>query len=401
LLANATGHDAQLQTLLAKGQQLTAEGRWLRYNGPVGCGKSASAQEVWYLSVSRIVDPHPLARATSLPLEIAAGPAATVDDAMTPTIFSTDETQSLLETATIDPAQTATSPPIEPTATNIATLAAIPSPVPSLSPTPLSLTETAVATNVSGTFTPTATVTPASGTASATPVEASATPLPSATATDQNPNDKGMLELEDLAMAFLDSGGIDSWTIKIDSSDSITITVAPAASVDIVLSVLDDTGATIVDRHDQATSGEVETITDLKLNQPGLYKLYITAEPNDQTNYALMILGSESYGFIFKGNLSDSSPRSDSLAADNDHFWFFSASDGENINLSVSPIGEADPYLELYGSDGSRLLTIDNTDVSEAETLENYSILADGMYAIRVGEFDFAPMSYQITLDKT
>jgi len=89
LLANATGHDAQLQSLLAEGQQLTAEGRWLRYNGPVGCGKSASAQEVWYLSVSRIVDPHPLARATSMPLEIAAGPIGIVDDSTTPTPFST------------------------------------------------------------------------------------------------------------------------------------------------------------------------------------------------------------------------------------------------------------------------------------------------------------------------
>jgi hypothetical protein len=243
--------------------------------------------------------------------------------------------------------------------------------------------------------------TPASGTASATPLEGSATPRPSTTPSDQEPNDKGLLDFEDLAMASLSSGGIDNWTLRVDSSNSITITVAPAASVNIVITVLDDTGAAIVDRHDQASAGEVETITDLNLTQPGLYQLYITAEPNDQTNYALMILDSESYDFIFKGNLSDSTPRSDSLKADKDHFWFFSASDGDNINMSVTPIGETDPYLELYGSDGSWLLTIDNTGSGETETLENYSMLANGMYAIRVGEFDFAPMSYQITLNKT
>ena len=395
LLANATGHDAQLQTLLAEGQQLTAQGRWLRYNGPVGCGKSATAQEVWYLSASRIVDPHPLALATSLPLEVAAGPTAIADDSMTPALFSTDETSSVLETATADPAMTAVAPPLEATVTNTAPLAATPSSVPSPAQTPISLTATAVATSPAATVTPTITGTLASGTASATPIEASAT------RSDQDLNNKGLLDFEDLAMASLTSGSIDNWTIRVDSIDSITITVAPAASVNIVLSVLDDTGAAVIDRHNEASAGEVETITDLNLTQPGLYQLYITAEPNDQTNYALMILDSESYDFTFKGNLSDSSPRTDSLKADNDHFWFFSASDGENINISVTPIGEADPYLEFYGSDGARLLTIDNTGSGETETLENYSILANGMYAIRVGEFDFAAMSYQITLSKT
>ena len=114
-----------------------------------------------------------------------------------------------------------------------------------------------------------------------------------------------------------------------------------------------------------------------------------------------MVLDSESYSFIFKGSLRDSSLRSDSLAVDHDHYWFFSASDGESVNMSVTPSGQGDPYLELYGPDAARLLTIDNTGSGETEPLENYSILANGMYAIRVGEFDFAEMSYQITLSKT
>jgi hypothetical protein len=220
-------------------------------------------------------------------------------------------------------------------------------------------------------------------------------------ATNGEVNNKGQLEIEELTMGALNSGMIDNWTISLDHGDYVTVTVAPGALVNITLSVLDDTGVPIIDGQDLAPAGEVETIYGLYLTHPGLYQLYITAEPNDYTNYALMVLDSKSYSFIFKGSLRDSSPRSELLAGDTDHFWFFSASDGESINMSVTPSGQGDPYLELYGPDGARLLTIENTGNGETETLENYSILANGMYAIRVGEFDFAEMSYQIALSKT
>ncbi|UCC51496.1 MAG: hypothetical protein JSV68_20680 [Anaerolineaceae bacterium] len=396
LLANATGHDAQLRTLLPQGQQLTAEGRWLRYKGPVGCGKSASAQEVWYLSVNRIVDPHPLARITTAPLEIASGPTGIPDASVTPMPSSTGEIPGILQTATIESVPTVTIAPLAATETSVAPPAATPSPLPSPSPTPPQMTETAIATNTAVTITATSTVT-------GTPVEgtASATPQSSATPSDREINDKGLLDFEDLAIATLNSGVIDNWTMNIDNSDAITVTVAPATSVNIVLSILDDNGVAIDDRQDRALAGGVETITNLSLTEPGPYQLYISTEPDDQTTYAVMILDDESYNFTFKGTLDDNSPRNDTLKVDNDHFWFFPASDGDNIDMTVTPIGQTDPYLELYGSDATRLLTIDNTGSGEQETLENYSILANGMYAIRVGEFDFAEMSYRISLSKS
>ena len=216
----------------------------------------------------------------------------------------------------------------------------------------------------------------------------------------QGPNPKGQLDYEDLVMSTLESGAVDSWTLTIDSQEFLTITVAPASSANILLSVLTENGQIVVDRHDQAPAGEVETITNLSLSEPGSYQIQISSDPTEESNYALMVMNAESYNFNFRGTLSPGEQRSDSLPANSDHFWFFSASDGETISMQVTPYDQGDAYVELYGPDGSRLLTIDDSDNGEAEILDNHSILATGMYGIRVGEFDYFAMSYQIVVNK-
>ncbi len=200
---------------------------------------------------------------------------------------------------------------------------------------------------------------------------------------------------------MLDSGVQERWTLPIDTSDSITITVAPASTANIFISVIDENGAIIVDAQDRGPAGEVETIEALNLREPGIYEIYINTEPAMETDYALMVMNSESYSFDFRGTLIPSSPRSDSLKPDNDHFWFFSLSEGSNISIRVIPDSQADPYLELYDPQGSRVLTIDNTNTGETELLEDYEALTGGLFSIRVGEFDFAAMSYQILLTRS
>ena len=212
------------------------------------------------------------------------------------------------------------------------------------------------------------------------------------------PDVKGELDFEELVISNLESGAVDIWALEIDSSMFVTITVAPASSTNILISVLDENGKTVVDRQDKSPAGEVETISKLSLTSPGLYQVQIISDPAEKSNYALMVMNTYSYNFDFRGTLGLGELRTDSLPEKSDHFWFFSASDGETISLRVSPKNQGDVYLELYGTNGSRLLTIDSYGSGKAEALENYSILATGMYGIRVGEFDFAAMSYDIVV---
>lgn len=233
-----------------------------------------------------------------------------------------------------------------------------------------------------------------------TPRPPTPTPGPTATPSGSTPVDKGDLSPEDLTIDTLGAGATDRWNLDLLAGEMVTLTVAPGAAADIVLAVLDGSGAPIVSDQNTAAPGEVETIKDLKISSPGIHQLLIRTEEGIQTDYALMFMDSESYSFVFRGVLQENAPQSDSLAADNDHFWFFNAQRGECVSFSITPDGSGDPYIELYDPNGSLMLTIDDNDNGEPEALENYTLLDTGLYSIRVAEFDFLPMSYQIVLTK-
>ncbi len=402
LQANATGLDEQLRQLLAVGQEITVEGLWLRHVGPVGCGKEAPVQEIWYLSVSRVVDPQPLVRATSALGPVPEEPTVIAEVPATETTAVTEEPTEQFETETPEateelppsPEPPSPQPPVGPGEGYPAGTASPP-------PTPITATPVGTGTAVTSTATATSNGTPATATATSPPNGSTATPAASATPGGGATTPKGPIDYEDLIIGSLANGAVDDWTFTVDNSDSITITLAPAASANMLFSVLDDSGQIVLDRQNQAAAGEVETAKNLNLTEPGTYHIHVAAEPAEETDYALMVMDSSSYAFSFRGTLAPGVQRSDALTADNDHFWFFPANDGETIRLQITPNGEADAYVELYGPDGARLMTLDDAGSGEAELLEDHSILESGLYAVRIGEFDFGAMTYQIVMDKT
>lgn len=396
-LANAAGMDEQLRSLLDEYQTITVEGRWLKYEGPFGCEGTLQEQTIWYLSTDRVLDPHPLVRIQGTPVietvistEIAELPVTATEQIEQVTVTAvTQPTLAPTVTAvpTFTPDLVATAPVV--TATN------------TLTPDPAATTVDVTATpTLSGTQTataaadgsPTATI-DAAQTATATP---GATVTPSGSA----PADKGNLDVEDLVIDSLGAGTTDRWELDLFAGDSITITVAPGTSESIVLSILDSNGTPIVSEQNSAAAGQVETIKNLNISNPGIHNLLIRTEQGNQTDYALMFMDSESYSFIFRGTLPENSTQGDSLAADNDHFWFFNAQSGETVSFSITPDGASDPYIELYDPGGARMITIDDTGEGEVEALDTYTLPDAGLYGIRVAEFDFRPMSYQIILTK-
>lgn len=68
VLVPAAGLEKVLQALAVEGLTITVEGRWQRWEGPVGCGNAAVASTTWHLQAERIVSPNPLLRATFTPL---------------------------------------------------------------------------------------------------------------------------------------------------------------------------------------------------------------------------------------------------------------------------------------------------------------------------------------------
>ena len=395
-LANASGMDAQLRSLVSEGQEIEVEGRWLKFEGPVGCEGNVQDETIWYLSLDRVLDPYPLVRLQATP----ASETAVLEDT-NPVPESTAELVGQgLSTETPPPASTATAEPsLTPALAEASSnLTATITPIPSATIATDSMTPTVSANQTpsgDSNGTPTATADGSDATATGT---VTVTPAASVTPSNLTVREKGSLSAEDLVISSLDAAHIDAWTLNLVAGDAITITVAPAASTDIVLSLFDSNNVALVSDQNNSQAGMPETITNVSISSPGIHTVQIKTSNETQTDYALMFMDSDSYSYIFKGQLAVGSAKSGNVAADTDHFWFFNANSGDSVSFIITPNDNSDPYIELYNPDGERILTIDDNNEEEAESLENYTLLDGGMYGIRVAEFDFQPMAYSIEL---
>lgn len=165
-----------------EGLNMTVDGIWRKYEGPLGCGKNAAAGTTWYLDAVRIIEPNPMP-------DFLLNNQPTPDSGDTPAI-PTDITpfpdEPLPPTPEGTPSDTGYPPEVStttPTPTGTATLATTPFPTPSRpvgitpspqaspSPTPTpTVTPTVSPTAGTGTPVATPTGTPGPGTPSSTPL---------------------------------------------------------------------------------------------------------------------------------------------------------------------------------------------------------------------------------------
>ena len=425
-VALAGGFDNELRRLLPDGLTMTVEGHWLHWQGPVGCGKRATVMEIWYLQVIRIVDPSPIARVTLTPflpgIEIAAvtpgvgtvlptsppvGLTATIaitGTVVTPTLPATD-----LPTETPEGEATAV-PPIN-TPTLQATTILSPTNTPDAEETPAAGTATATPENGEPAPGPTPTPTFGPGTPTLTPdpnATATPTPDPNATATSTSTPGTGTniiikedLETESLNKDTLAANQIHAWPITLFGTDEVvTVTATTADNANLVLAIVNEAGNSLVEVNNSGMGG-VETIGQFTLSAPGPYLVHVKTEFGNPAEYALMLLYADSLNFIFKPIITYGFEERDVvLPSDSEHFWHFAGSEGDNILITADPDDATDVFLELYGPDAERLGPgfISVGDNGFMEQLE-WQLPEDGLYSIRVGEWNFAAGTYTLTLD--
>lgn len=399
VLAQAGGLDSTLRPLAPDGLTITVQGTWQRWRGPVGCGKDAPVKEVWYLAVSRLLDPSPLLKVTLTPAGVAE---TNPDDNIVPTT----------EIVEGEPQPVTPLPPLEPTAVLTPTL-----PLPEATPVPPAYDIPPTATFLptatgSGVVTATATTAPGSGTATPT-----STPGPSptagsvATATQsagsglEGALTQGSLDYRDLAVKPLESGTRHRWNFRAETAGTgntsrLIVSVAPGnPAADIVLSLYTADGTAVITDVNTSGPGSVEMIDDYDVAAEADYALVIGTAGGTQTDYALIIQDADdSFYIAFQGRLTPNQPANGNITAESDHFWFFTTTQGQQMTLRVQPnTASADAYLELYDSTGVRQQSYDEGAEGELEEF-SFTPTASGLYSIRIGEYSYGDMAYTITL---
>jgi hypothetical protein len=397
----AGGLDQRLEGLPSGRIEIAAVGRWLQWQGPVGCGRQAQVTEVWYLDVEQVVSPNPI---TIAAVGSDEGEVAVQSE-------PTEDTSGGYP----GPEGTAESDEPQISATEIVSgtdFPGLPEPVgtpvlqqPTPSPTTsggANATATPTIANGGGIATPTVT----SSAATATPTTTGGSPTPTATSTDGSGGEPVTVDQEDLPPGSIETAElgvneIHRWPLVITSTAVITINVASEIDLDIEITILDPSGA-VVAQQNNAQGGSPEVLAAVPLSELGTYDILITSE-NDETGFyailALDVLDDDYYTFVFNDTLEVGQSETTTARPNNDHFWFFFGTAGETVTIRVSPTDISDLFIRLFGPNDSLLVDFHNeTGEGEVEELLSFTLPDTGFYSLLLGELNFGASTYTISL---
>ncbi len=326
------------------------------------------------------------------------------ETAVSPTIESADGVNGVTAVASeppsaspspIKPTRQPVQPPVQETATGqqeptrtVATTRANPT------PTTVNLA-TAMATAAA---TAIATTLPLSETV---PTVLPATPQNLITATPGIVNyDMGHIPAESLVSGLLESNEIHSYLFSVEAASPISVTVIGMPDADVVVSIY-NMADELISEQNNAPAGELEQLIGLRLPSPGDYWVQVHITNNIPSHYLLMLLTPESYTFRFQEMITIGDTVTASLDAGTDHFWFFAGNAGESVTVTGSPSDGGDLFLELYDTEAENASGfIDAGIAGTPETISDYVLPTTGVYGIRIGEYSFLALNYQLTLTR-
>ncbi|GAB4270061.1 MAG: hypothetical protein Kow0080_14120 [Candidatus Promineifilaceae bacterium] len=412
LMARAKGFDDLLQNLAARGLTMTVNGFWRQWQGPVGCGKNAQQQIIWYLEVTEFVSPSPLVKATLTPVgaqPVALVTATAVPDTSSPVTPSPvpppDEGGNASgDTAVTPPAPTATPTFIISATKDNTPIPAADTPTTTVSPIPTT-NGTAASSTPGSTPTPPLSPTPATnGTQAPTPTPNSGnTPPPSAAPTST----PGSTATNEINQGSADIGGevfsieqifpdeYHTWTINLFDTAWVSIYTMAEPTMDLKVTLLDATGNVLIAQNN-VPAGQLENIIEFPISADGLYQIRFETLNNTSGYYAFTVQDDFAFPAIPQGLLTFNNPRSASIPELTDNYWAFSATAGSTVTLSVASTNGSFFYY-LYSPKGDEMGYVsDDTGTGVAE--DTFTITTTGLHVIYLGEQDFAAADYTITL---
>jgi len=423
MILEAGEYDDTLRALLPDDLTMTVTGYWEEWQGVVGCGKQAESTTLWYLKVTDIVSPSPLAQVTLTPGGEMVDDGRVGDTAVTP---QTPEATPIAGTGGIPTATPDDGGILTPTAVNGAMTptpnlglgggTATPLPgggtaisTPTFTPQPGMTPTTAVAPSPSGaTPTPAGVTATPGGNATATPngaPTATLDPLATATQSPGNLTDIIMDDVytEDAWFGVLSSGEKHIWDVILDDSSTITLSVAVEPQMSITFDLVDENGR-IIASQDVPAGGKLGTAAGVPVDPALFYTLEIYSPDGSAGGYAITLWGDDEFavpnearGFLEYGQMGSASLQADGAS----HYWYFYGQAGEVVDIVTSFEPDRLLLISLYDGQGDVVADAngDNVELVDQEAL-GIPLSETGLYAIWLIENDFQSSNYTIRVDR-
>ncbi len=404
------GLDSQVRSLLPNDLTMTVAGVWQLFEGPVGCGKNAAGAQIWYLKVSHILSPSPIAQVTLTPTGSGIQIAEVDGETAVATPGSDDSQPPSPDPEATDDALAGTPPsPATPGGGSGGPTATVGPPADGSDPTaPASPPgdeddeqETATPTNG-------AAATPTVGNGTPTPTSVSggnggtttATPSSLSTAT-RNPNESGSVEFDPLSpetpvLELLAADEIHLWPISFDYDGAITITAVAEPTMNLVLEIIDP-NSSVVQQANNTGNGGLEMIINAQLNVALNYKIRVYDLNASQGDYCLIFNEGGGFPDMIRGRIDYNQTVTSQVDVLGIDYWCFLGSSGHNVSIMVSPTGSSGDFvLGLFGPPNFEA----SGSVFQDDTITNITLAENSMYLIGVLDFEAGASGYSLNLTR-
>ena len=209
------------------------------------------------------------------------------------------------------------------------------------------------------------------------------------------PASAGFLLYGDETTGSIAAGEPAAWDFIGLTGEVVDIVVTPDGELDVVVDVVDESGASILADGEVDESFDAEEILALEIPSSGTFYIVLRGFADSAGDYTLSIVesggevssgdgasgeaGSIAYGDVVSGVIDESGTPAE---------WSFAAQDGDVVGVVVTVLDELDATIDVFDSSGNSILENSPRDASFGD--ENYliEIPEDGTYTISVGSFD-------------
>jgi hypothetical protein len=137
---------------------------------------------------------------------------------------------------------------------------------------------------------------------------------------------------------------------------------------------------------DSFLAGESETVV-LTLPTDGQYVILVRDFFGETGRYEIELNGTTSQPPVYAGTLNYGEAVGISLTAEGPVFWLFEGSEGETIDIQLTPVDEVDFLFMLQTPEGETVARVDEASLGNAESLQGFRLTADGSWRIVVETF--------------
>ena len=126
---------------------------------------------------------------------------------------------------------------------------------------------------------------------------------------------------------------------------------------------------------------------------------------NSSGDYAIVLQTEDSQPFAsFQGNINYGNSRTNSVAENVDDMWNFVGTTGDIVTIRAVASGSEDLVLYLIDPDSLYVEEADDNTTygppDDEEIIDEFTLQKTGLYTIGIGEYDYEPFGYTLTLEE-